>query len=267
MKKLYIIPSADRLAQSVQLAEQWDAGFEYNDFYSPRVLDNVAKVDRLIALYQSLDRDRSDDVLHGAFLDVTVHSTDPMIRAVADRRVRQSMEIARRLGIRGVVFHTNHIPNFKSDFYVSGFLSENERYWRAIAAEYPQLQIYMENMFDTEPDLLAVLAQRLADVKNFGVCFDFAHANVFGDGSAHWIRALSPHILHVHLNDNDKKTDLHGAVGSGSLDFDSFDREIRAVPATPGVLVEMHDLQDQQQSLEYMKQHGIYPFEKGDWHA
>lgn len=267
MKKLYIIPSADRLAQSVQLAGQWDAGFEYHDFYHPRVLDDAAEIDRLVALYRSVDRDRSGDVLHGAFLDVTVHSTDPAIRAVSDRRVRQSMEIACRLGIRGVVFHTNHIPNFKSDYYVESFLAQNERYWRAIAAEYPQLQIYMENMFDTEPDLLVSLAERLADVQGFGVCFDFAHACVFGDGSAEWIRRLSPHVLHVHLNDNDKKTDLHGAVGSGSLDFDSFDREIRAVPTAPGVLIETHDLQAQQQSLEYMKQHGIYPFEKGDCHA
>lgn len=267
MKRLYIIPNATQSEQSASLAEHWNAGFEYNDFYAPCVLDNEQEIERLIALYCSLDRDRSDDVLHGAFLDVTVHSTDPMIRAVSDHRIRQSMEIARRLGIRAVVFHTNHIPNFKSSYYTEGFVRANAAYWRAMAGEYPELLILIENMFDAEPDLLCALAQQLYDVQNFGVCFDFAHANVFGDGSAEWMRCLAPHILHVHLNDNDKKTDLHGRIGTMALDFSCFDREIRKAPHAPGVLVEMRDLQDQHASLTYMKEHGIYPFDKGEGHA
>ena len=107
MKKLYIIPNAKDAEGSLRLAARYGAGFEYNDFSAPEVLDDEAETERLIGVYRSLDRDRSEDMLHGAYLDVTVHSADPLIRAVSDRRVRTSLDIARRLGIRGAVFHTS----------------------------------------------------------------------------------------------------------------------------------------------------------------
>lgn len=261
MKKIYIIPDAADIERSIALSELYGAGFEYNDFSYPEILDDEGEVERRISFYRSLDRDRGDDMLHGAFLDVTVHSADPLIRAVSDKRVRKSMDIAAALGIRGVVFHTNFIPNFRSEFYVDGWIERNASYWRAIAEEYGELDIYMENMFDSDPEMLFALAERLRDVKNFGVCLDVAHTNVFGDGSAEWIRRLAPYIAHVHINDNDKREDLHAAIGTGKLDFSLFDREIRGIGRAPSVLVEIRDHGSQRLSMEYLKEHGIYPFD------
>jgi len=177
---IYLIPDRNQIEESMKLAKQYDACFEYNDFFSPAVLEDSAKIEELIAFYQGLERDRSRDTLHGAFLDVTIHSDDPVIRRASEHRVRQCMEIADKLDIRGVVFHTNTIPNFRVDYYQKNWLEQNERFWREILKEFPKLSIFIENMFDEEPDLLAQLAEKMLDEERFGICFDYAHAQVFG---------------------------------------------------------------------------------------
>ena len=260
MKKLYVIPNAENIDASLELAKEYDAAFEYNDFYFPAVLDDKNALERLISFYKALPRDRSRDTLHGVFFDITVHSADPYIREISDRRIRQSLAIARELSACGVIFHTNTIPNFRTESYIKGWIDSNERYWRAIASEYGDINIYMENMFDEEPYMLAELAKRMSDVKNFGICFDYAHANVFGDGGKEWFSLFAPHISHVHINDNDKVSDLHGTIGEGSIDFELFDREMRAMGRDVSVLIEMKDCAAQRRSIEYLKEHGIYPF-------
>ena len=260
MKKLYVIPNVDDIGASQALATEYGAAFEYNDFYFPAVLDNKETVEKIIAFYKALDRDRSEDTLHGVFLDVTVHSADPYIREISDRRIRQSLSIARELGVCAVIFHTNTIPNFRNESYVKGWINANERYWRAIAEEFSDLEIHMENMFDEEPQTLAALAERMSDVKNFGICFDYAHSNVFGDGGREWFELFAPYIKHTHINDNDKISDLHGTIGEGSIDFALFDREMRALGREVSVLIEMKDCAAQRRSIEYLKEHGIYPF-------
>lgn len=263
MGRLYIIPNRNDIEASLAIAERYDAKFEYNDFCLPDVLDDDARLAELIAFYKSLPRDRSKDTLHGAFFDVTVHSDDKLIRHVSDLRIRQSMEIACKLGVGGVIFHTNLIPNFKDAFYVDGWVTRNAAYWRALAAEYPQISIYVENMFDSTPDAIARLMQELGDVPNVGVCLDFAHAAVFGENMQAWLDMLLPYAAHLHVNDNDGVCDRHMAIGDGVLDYAPLDRAIKAQGRTPGVLIETKQALDQIQSIEYLRDKGFYPFREG----
>lgn len=69
-------------------------------------------------------------------------------------------------------------------------------------------------------------------------------------------------IRHIHINDNDLKNDLHLPVGTGQMDWQEFDRLIRNSRIEAPVLVEVKGYDAQKKSLEYMKQHGIYPMEK-----
>jgi sugar phosphate isomerase/epimerase len=263
MRKLYIIPNASHIEKSLELAERYGAGFEYNDFYLPDVLDNSARVDELINFYKSLPGDRSENTLHGAFFDIAVHSSDREIRAISDKRVRQSMDIARRLGVRAVVFHTNLIANFKNRAYVDSWINMNAAYWRALSADYPDVSIYIENMFDQDPEPMVALMRELEDVPGVSACLDFAHASAFGDDAEEWVRALLPYASHLHLNDNDGIADLHLAMGAGKLDYTPLFRAIAESNAHPSVLIEMSDISAQTRSIEYMQKNHIYPFEKG----
>lgn len=260
MNELYLIPDFVRIEDSVRLSRLFGAHFEYNDFFNPSLLDDEGWVKKRIDFYKKLDRDRTRDMLHGAFLDVTVHSEDKRIRDVSAFRIRQSMDIAAELGIRGVVFHTNQIPNFKTPGYIRHWVDSNKDFWMMLLGEYPTLEIFVENMFDEDPDMLYRLAMEMQEQERFGICFDYAHASVFGQNIEEWADKLLPFTKHIHINDNDLKVDLHQSIGKGAIDWLQFNRLVKRSRTNSSVLIEVNGLQKQEESLQYMKEYGIYPF-------
>lgn len=263
MKNLYCIPKLDQLPAFVEFSEKYHAGFEYNDFFLPSVLDTPEKVKDLVCTYTSLDRDRSEDTLHGVFLDICINSDDSLIYAASDKRIHQSMDIAMELGVKAVIFHTNHIPNFRLKSYRKNWLNRNAAYWRSLLLEYPKLEVYLENMFDEEPDLLCQLAAALKEEPHFGVCYDFAHAYISHTPLTEWGTALAPYVRHLHINDNHKLEDTHHPVGAGSLPWEVYAEFLNAIPADkkPSVLIEVRGYEDLMASVSYMEKHGLYPFQ------
>ena len=95
MGQFLIVSKADRLADYCQIAQSYQVGFEYNDFYDPVVLSDEERLD---GIWQQYDACRKPSIctMHGAFLDVTVFSADPKIREVSELRMLQSMQQAER---------------------------------------------------------------------------------------------------------------------------------------------------------------------------
>lgn len=252
MRKFLIIPQINNLDESLKLAEKYGFGFEYNDFFIPDVLENERLADELISRYKA--RELPDYcTMHGDFFDVLIFSEDRKIREISELRIRQSLDTARKLGVKGVVFHTNHNPLLTTDFYINNWYECNEAFWRKILREYSDMDIYMENMFDNSPDMLAELAKRLSDEKNFGVCLDYAHAVIYGTDIDGWTEKLSPYVRHIHINDNDLKNDLHLAVGDGKIDWNGFKNRLgSSLPGTSSVLIETSFLESQRRSAEFL---------------
>lgn len=256
---LYMIPDPSRIEESLRLSALYQANFEYDDFYLPGVYEDPAKIRERITFYQSLGRDLSRDTLHGLFLDVTPHSEDSGIRKASEARMLLSMDIAAKLNLRAVIFHTNTIPNFRVPSYLAHWTDANEAMIRKLLSLYPKQEIYYENMFDIVPDDLAGLAKRLADEPRFGVCLDYAHARAFGKGQS-WAEKLGPYVRHIHLTDNDEAVDLHQAVGSGKIDWKEYDSLIRRYTKEPSVLIEISSPDKILASAVYMQENGLYPF-------
>lgn len=259
MNGLYLIPNLQKIEESLELIKMYKGFFEYNDFFTGAVLDDKKKQLKIIEAYAKVRTDFSKDTMHGAFLDVTVHSSDERIREVSRLRVRQSMDIAKEMGLYGVVFHTNRLQGFRDALYLKNWMETNERFFQEICAEYPKQQIFMENMFDESPDVLAEFAGRMQEISNFGICMDYAHAAVSQTAAKEWMRQLAPFIKHMHINDNDLKNDLHEPVGDGQIDWQQFGQLIRQYQVDATVLVEVSDIEKQKKSLEYMKENHIYP--------
>ena len=253
MKGLYLIPDKDNLEESLQLLEKHQGAYEYNDFFLPQILDDKKKQLEIIESYARVRSDFSKDTMHGAFLDVTVHSTDLRIREVSELRVRQSMEIAKEMGLRGVIFHTNRIHGFRDNAYLNNWLTTNKKFFGMICEEYPNQQIFMENMFDEAPDVLRRLAEKMTDYKNFGICLDYAHAIISGTEAEEWMKELAPFIRHMHINDNDLKNDLHQAIGAGRIDWKKFHQEIEKYQIDATALIEVSGIEKQKKSLEYLR--------------
>lgn len=259
MRGLYLIPDREHMEESLSLLENYKGAYEYNDFFLAEVLDNPKRQKEIIDNYAKVRSDFSKDTMHGAFLDVTVHSSDSRIREISELRVRQSMDIAKEMGLRGVVFHTNRLRGFRDAVYLKNWVSSNHDFFARICEEYPRQQIFMENMFDESPDMLAELAHQMEEYANFGVCLDYAHASISGTNPEKWLKELAPYVRHMHINDNDGINDLHLAVGSGDTDWKSFSAQIESYGIEASVLVEVSGLARQRDSLEYMKRHNIFP--------
>lgn len=262
MNKLYLVPDRADMERMCSLAAEYGCAFEYNDFYIPKVMDDPARQAKYIEDYRRYRNDFSKDTMHGAFLDVTIHSDDPLIRDASMLRIRQSMETAGHMGLKGIVFHTGRLAGFRASSYLKNWCDRNAAFFTELAQQYPKQQIYMENMFDEAPDIMAGLAEKMRNVANFGICLDYAHAMLSRCSGKEWVETLAPYIRHMHINDNDLENDLHLAVGEGQLDWQEFDHLIRQYRIEAPVLVEVSGYEAQKRSLEYMKQHGIYPMEK-----
>ncbi|MCR5468019.1 MAG: sugar phosphate isomerase/epimerase [Lachnospiraceae bacterium] len=269
-RKILIIPDIERIDESLKVAEKYDLAFEYNDFYMPDLLDDSARLKKTVETYKSLDRDRSNDTLHGVFYDITVHSDDPKIKQISEDRIKSSLDIATELGVTGVIFHTNYLANFKVAFYEDAWVERNVAFWSKLVKETPNLNIYIENMFDEEPGLIVRLFERLfndgiltpEEKKRIGICFDYAHANAFGNDMDLWENSVFPYVKHMHINDNDLKADLHQPMGEGKIDWARFNRFVQEKNINSSVLVEMKSIEGQIKSLEFMKENHIYPYDK-----
>lgn len=260
MKDIYIIPDIEHIDETLKLADQYHAHFEYNDFFLPGVYLDEAEIEKRIQFYLSLDRDRSKDTLHGAFLDVTIHSQDQEIREISKKRVLQSMSIADRLGIRGVVFHANLIAGYYDDNYINGWLKESVNFYKEALAKFSKLEIYVENMFESRCDELKRLAEAMKEEPRFGLCLDYAHASVFGKESEDWVRDLAPYIRHMHLNDNDLCGDRHWQIGMGQMDWSQFDKDMTENRIQASVLVEVRGNKIWEESIKYLKERSVYPW-------
>ena len=252
-RKYLIIPKFERLGQSAELAQAYDAGFEYNDFCNPDVYSDEAEIKKRCDTYKGLKRDRSMDTLHGAFLDIVVTSQDPQIAGYSQMRAEQSLAIAEKLGVRGVVFHTGLIAELQVDYYLDAWLSKSECFWRKMAERYPEIDIYIENTFERTPEMLIRLKKNLADVTNFKLCLDYGHACLTPTTIENWIEQMGQYTGHIHLNDNDYKVDLHQVPGEGLLDFlqckQLLEQHLKDVP----ILLELTGLERQKRALEFMR--------------
>ncbi len=258
MNNFLIIPRLENLEESLALADKYGFGFEYNDFFSPAVLDDTKKQEEIRLRYKA-HRLPVRCTMHGAFLDVLVFSEDKEIRDISRKRIVQSIEAANKTGAEAVIFHTNHNPLLTAENYVKNWLDRNESFWREILSEYPDTAVYMENMFDDSPEMLASLAERLSDLNGFGVCFDYAHAASFGSTVplSEWVQRLAPYVRHLHINDNDLKNDLHLAVGSGKIDWTEFRKYYFEYFTDCTVLIETSGIEEQKKSAEFLNNMGI----------
>lgn len=253
-KQILIIPDTNALPEYTAFARERNLGFEYNDFFLPKLLDDEEARTALIRRYQQAADLPDYCTMHGAFLDITVFSDDPLIAEASDQRVEQSLQIARELGAKGVVFHTNYIANFKTAGYRENFVKRNVVYWGEKLDRYNELNIYIENMFDDTPELLAKLAEGLSGHDNFGVCFDYAHAHVFGNPAeiGDWVMALAPYVKHVHINDNHFLEDEHLAVGAGAIDWERFKTSYETYFPEASVLIEVNGMDKIRSSLDFL---------------
>lgn len=254
MSNILVVSKVDQLAEYEKLAAENGVAFEMNDFFDPDVLDDEGRQQDIIERYKQAGIPEGS-TMHGAFLDVTVFSQDKRIREISRLRMRQSMAIADKLSLTGVVFHSNANPFLKDSDYETSVVEETVACLEELLQMFPRQNIYLENMFDEKPEIIVAISKRLAGYSNYGVCFDYAHANVFGDDLSEWVVAVAPYTKHIHINDNDLKQDLHLALGDGQIVWEKFQSYYEQYFKGCSILIETSEIALQKRSLDYIRQH------------
>ena len=169
------------------------------------------------------------------------------------------METAEELGVRGVVFHTGLLRDYREKSYLENWLETNAAFWEKVLEDFPGREIYLENMFEADGECLAKLGRRMASSGRFGICLDYAHAAAFGDAEnlVGWMERTAPYIRHMHINDNNLKDDLHLPVGRGKIDWQQFRHLMEKYQVNASVLLEVKGFEAQKESLEYIRKNHI----------
>ena len=240
------------LSKYVDISGEYGTGFEINDFCDPCILDDEDEIRRIICEYRKVGIPKGS-TMNGAFYDVLIHSRDEKIAEIGKFRMKQSMDIAKELGLCGVVFHVNYQPGIPGDIYRQNVIDKVSGYVEELLKEYKDINIYIENMFEDDVMVIKNIAERLSKYENFGICLDYAHAFVYGTDAELWVKELAPYLRHIHINDNDLKEDLHLPVGSGSIDWDRFLAYRKEVFPEASILIEVTSPDNQRQSLEFIR--------------
>ena len=254
--KYYVIPKLSELDKYLELAKKYDLGFEYNEFFNPSILDSN-DLDKTVEEYKKLNR--KNDTLHGVFYDICLDSLDEKIAQISFDRVKKSLDIASTLGCKGVIFHTNYITWMKSKAYQQRWINKNKEVYLKLIEEYPNLDIYVENMFDLDPYLLRKLMDKINHPR-IGVCLDIAHASISNVDIKEWFFVLKPYIKHLHINDNDKVADLHQELGKGKIDYKEAYKYIKELDNNTTILIEISDYDKTVNSINYLKDGGFDDF-------
>ena len=256
MKQILVIPNREKMSEYLALAQKYGAGFEYNEFFAPAVLDDEAGYETILQDYkhQSLP---AYTTVHGAFFDVIPFSVDERIKQISRLRIDQSIAAAKQMGAKAVVFHTGYNPRLNSAAYVEKWVKDNAEYWSDILKRNSGINIYLENTFEETPEILEVLSEQLSKYPNYGVCLDYAHASLSKTEPTVWAKQLGRFVKHIHINDNDGISDLHLAWGDGVIDRNRFYEDYETHMKGATVLVETASYENTVKSLEKLAEEGF----------
>jgi sugar phosphate isomerase/epimerase len=195
--------------------------------------------------------------LHAPFMDLNPGAVDAMVRSATQMRFKQVLTVASVLRPRVIVFHAAYDRwryAGKKDIWLENSMDTWPRVVEAAARIDGGLRIAVENVFDEDPEALALLIDRVAS-PSFGFCFDTGHFNLFSTVAMEtWFASLGRHLLEVHLHDNLGEEDSHWALGRGNVDFGRFFRLVREHDARPTLTLEAHEPGDIEPSLERIRQ-------------
>lgn len=96
-----------------------------------------------------------------------------------------------------------------------------------------QMVVMIENMpsnneLGYSPEEIKAIIEKVS-VNNLGFLLDTGHANVSEYDNHQYIGGLSRYLMHLHLSDNLGKSDQHGPLGTGNIDFHKLIDVLKAI--------------------------------------
>lgn len=157
---------------------------------------------------------------HAPFMDLSPGAVDDKVREVTMSRFSRMLDIAEVLKPLCIVFHSGY-EKWKYALAFDLWLEKSLETWVPLneRAKNMGVKIAIENIFEDNPANLRLLMKEMSS-DNFGICFDTGHCNLFSSVTlGKWLDDLMPHIIELHLHDNNGSADQHMPIGDGTFDF------------------------------------------------
>ena len=195
-----------------QLAREHGLGLELTVFsYAPN-LEDAAQLAAAREQMQGISR----FWLHAPFAELAPCAIDPMVRQVVLTRFRQTLAVARQLGVTRIVVHGGFQPHV---YFPEWYVAQSVEFWKEFLRETPQdMTLALENVMEPSPEMLVEIVRQVDDPR-LGLCLDVGHANtcVSSLPPLRWLAPMAPWLRHLHLHNNEGQDDLHAALGAGSI--------------------------------------------------
>jgi sugar phosphate isomerase/epimerase len=221
-------------------------------YFTAETLDSI-NPGKVINLLQRFTYNPSFTV-HGPFMDLSPGAIDPLVREITIKRFLQAINVGDLIGADQIVFHSGY-EKWKYDLKTDLWLEGSRRTWQPIVkyADEKGLRIAVENIFEDEPENLRLLMQDI-NADHFGICFDTGHFNLFSRISlTEWLDIIGPHLLALHIHDNDGSGDHHSAPGEGIFDFTTLFQKLEGLNEKDIILTaEVHSIDDVKKSLNFL---------------
>lgn len=260
MKIPLLVSVADLSPAVLQRLEAQEVGVELSYFSYPSTLEKENLEDE-IQRYKTMLKDFSQPTtMHGAFYDLSITAREPKIVEVTRFRINQSLDIAIKLGIQKLVFHTNYIHSNRPG-YKALWIEKQVNFWKAFIPkiEAHNLTLHLENTREEDYSFIGSILDQL-DHPNFKTCYDTGHSHCFTktqNKPIHWVNGYQKHLTYIHLHSNNGTIDQHVAFTKGAVDFEGFFEAVRALPNPPHLIIEVAKREDYLTSLDALRALGF----------
>jgi sugar phosphate isomerase/epimerase len=159
--------------------------------------------------------------LHGPFLDLSYTSWDHLILEATRRRIRDTLELCRRLRPEHLVLHLRCPAYFCRAERMEPWVRAARAFWEPWLERFAALGVTVafENVEESDPAPAIALLDALRGYP-CGFCLDVGHAHAFTALAPRlWVERLGARIVHLHVHDNLGDDDRHLPPGQGNIDF------------------------------------------------
>ncbi len=206
-------PQFSPLPEIVSLCEANSFGIELSAFSDIDIVADATQLDYY--RYHLLNIQQRS--IHGPYLDLYPGASDHTTRKLTLACFERVYQIAINLDIRHLLFHHNYDPSAGTP---AQWLEYSCEFWQTyLTGKSTDIHIHLENVMDTNPQLIAAVVQRVAR-PNLDVALDIGHVHAYSNVSlSAWITQLGNLTGYVHLHDNHGREDDHLALGCGSINL------------------------------------------------
>lgn len=192
--------------------------------------------------------------IHTPISDMNIASPTKLIREGSVNEIKNSMDLANKIGADIVVIHPGKVP-FLTQNFEDKILNLNYNSLK-LCADYAKdlgLTMCVENMPNMEGYLFKDVSKLHDLVENLDIymTIDVGHAHNCNFSPKEMLN--SNRIKHIHLSDNDGSWDNHDALGYGTLNFEELFKELKNINYDDILVIEVKSPKEVENSLTFLR--------------